>query len=218
MMGPVGGEMGEPWELSGAALEPLFSAGLAETSGLEFPNRPYASSWPAERFPGTAEYETGRSIGIARLNIARVRTWPIAKQFLLVLICVFVVKQAINVLIFPPFGCDTASVYRNVILGGDVNTGDVARQSLAEGDIESLARKGLFTRLTPAAMRVAPDLGRLVKTVERVHEWGCWMSGSGSTLFALAPDRPAAHELAAKLRALPALKDCGVKVVQTLTG
>lgn len=122
------------------------------------------------------------------------------------------------VLIFPPFGCDTASVYRNVILGGSVQTGDTARQSLAAGDVDRLARNGLFNRLTPAATRVAPQLEGLLDAVQRVHEWGCQMSGSGSTLYALAEDGPAALELAAKLRALPALKECGVKVVRTLAG
>lgn len=57
----------------------------------------------AERLPATYERETGRSTTVARLDIAGVRSWPVAQQFLLVLVAVFLVKEAINVVIFPPF-------------------------------------------------------------------------------------------------------------------
>jgi 4-amino-4-deoxy-L-arabinose transferase-like glycosyltransferase len=69
----------------------------------------------AERMPATLELERGRSLSIARLNLYAVRTWPVARQFMLVLVAVFLVKQAINVVIFPPFsGHDEVAHYAYV--------------------------------------------------------------------------------------------------------
>jgi len=66
----------------------------------------------AERFPWTWELSRGQSVPIARVSLRGVRTWPIARQFLLVLIAVFVVKQFINIFIFPPFtGHDEVAHY-----------------------------------------------------------------------------------------------------------
>lgn len=57
----------------------------------------------AERLPWHDEEKVGRSATPTSLSMPAIRSWPIARQFLLVLIALFVVKQAINVFVFPPF-------------------------------------------------------------------------------------------------------------------
>src|SRR4051812_49023211 len=57
----------------------------------------------------------GRSGAVARVSLSNIRAWPVARQFLLVLVAVFLVKQAINVVIFPPFsGHDEVAHYAYV--------------------------------------------------------------------------------------------------------
>jgi hypothetical protein len=49
------------------------------------------------------------SLWRARLNV---RAWPVARQFLLALVVVYLAKQAINVIVFPPFtGHDEVAHY-----------------------------------------------------------------------------------------------------------
>ena len=69
----------------------------------------------AERLPASLDIERERPRSLARLRLSRVRSWPIAKQFMLALVLVFLVKQAINVVIFPPFsGHDEVAHYAYV--------------------------------------------------------------------------------------------------------
>lgn len=66
----------------------------------------------AERLPGVQRASGGRSASIARLSVRDIRAWPIARQFLLALVALFLVKQAINVVLFPPFtGHDEVAHY-----------------------------------------------------------------------------------------------------------
>ncbi len=119
------------------------------------------------------------------------------------------------VLIFPPFGCDTASVYRHTTLPKAPASGDGVRRAFAAGDTESLAAN-LLNRLEPAAELVAPPLRPLKDAIARVAPLGCLMSGSGSTLFALARSRAEALRLVGELQALPELAGCGIRAVRTL--
>src|SRR5215217_4399927 len=57
----------------------------------------------AGRLPLTRESENARSSSIARVVVSGIRTWPVARLFVAVLIALFLVKQVINVFIFPPF-------------------------------------------------------------------------------------------------------------------
>lgn len=119
------------------------------------------------------------------------------------------------VLIFPPFGCATAGVYRNVTLPASPESGRAVRDAFAAGDVESLAR-ALHNRLEPAAEIVAPELKTLREAIGRVSPLGCRMSGSGSTLFALARNRTEALALVNRLRTMPELKGCEVRAVRTM--
>jgi 4-amino-4-deoxy-L-arabinose transferase-like glycosyltransferase len=69
----------------------------------------------AERLSPSEGLTRGRSDTVARMNVLGFRTWPIARQFLFVLVAIFLVKQAINVFIFPPFsGHDEVAHYAYV--------------------------------------------------------------------------------------------------------
>jgi len=119
------------------------------------------------------------------------------------------------VLVFPNFGCDTRSVYRQTTLPDQPDSGTTIRRAFEAGDIEMVAR-ALHNRLEPAAEVVAPRLRALRSVVDRHAPLGCRMSGSGSTLFALVRDRAEALGLVNRLQALPELAACGVRAVRTL--
>jgi 4-diphosphocytidyl-2-C-methyl-D-erythritol kinase len=119
------------------------------------------------------------------------------------------------VLILPTFGCDTASVYRHATLPSQPVSGRAIRAAFAAGDVDALSRE-LHNRLEPAAEIVAPQIRTLREAALSVAPLGCRMSGSGSTLFALARDRAEALGLANSLQALPELAGCGVRAVRTL--
>lgn len=58
----------------------------------------------AERLPaGNVMLESGRTETVARFDIAEIRSLPVAKKFLIVLLLLFIAKQAISIFIFPPF-------------------------------------------------------------------------------------------------------------------
>jgi 4-diphosphocytidyl-2-C-methyl-D-erythritol kinase len=86
-------------------------------------------------------------------------------------------------LVFPPFGCPTAEVYRAY---------DLEPRPLRAGAVRSLAAgaagdEGLFNDLAGAAERVRPELGVLRRAVARAAGRPVHMTGSGSTLFLLGP-------------------------------
>ncbi len=88
------------------------------------------------------------------------------------------------VLICPPFGCETAAVYRAF----DADPG-VFRPA----EVERLARgsgfepSALFNDLAPGAEAVRPGLGRLRRDLSRAMGVAVHVSGSGSTLFVIDP-------------------------------
>lgn len=127
-----------------------------------------------------------------------------------------VARRAFDVvLIFPPFGCDTASVYRNATLPRQPIAGDAVRRAFEAGDVETLSRS-VHNRLETAAEIVAPELRTLKEAIGRVAPLGCAMSGSGSTLFALTHDRSEALRVVEKLKAQPALARCGIRAARTM--
>jgi 4-diphosphocytidyl-2-C-methyl-D-erythritol kinase len=116
------------------------------------------------------------------------------------------------VLIIPPFGCPTGPVYKAF--------DSLGPRPLRESDVARLARAqtpdsaALFNDLTPAAERVQPALRDLRERAARAASVPIHMSGSGSTLFALAPDRPAADHLRATLHA--AIPDAALAIAQLI--
>ncbi len=91
------------------------------------------------------------------------------------------------VLIFPPFGCPTGPVYRAYDAGPrplDVaRVTDLVHSAIASGRIDSC---GLFNDLAAPAEAVAPALAPLRREAARRLARPVHVTGSGSTLFALA--------------------------------
>jgi len=112
------------------------------------------------------------------------------------------------VLIFPPFGCSTSQVYR----GFDELAGPDQRVNLSPVRALAASRPvnpdALFNDLAAAAGRVEPKLAALHRELTTKMARPVQVSGSGSTLFLLAPDAPAGRELARQVTAwtgLPAV-------------
>jgi 4-diphosphocytidyl-2-C-methyl-D-erythritol kinase len=110
------------------------------------------------------------------------------------------------VLFAPPFPCPTPAVYRAY---------DAAPRPLRDAQVRMLtvspgAPTGHFNDLDSAAALVAPPLGPLRARLAAALNRPIHMTGSGSTLFALASSDDEAHSLAAKARTVP-----GITVIPT---
>jgi 4-diphosphocytidyl-2-C-methyl-D-erythritol kinase len=120
-----------------------------------------------------------------------VEAWPLLEPLHFVLVC-------------PPVGVSTASVYRNVVPPDRPRPIEGTLEALEAGDIPALGRS-LFNRLQPVAESLEPSL-RVVR--EALTELcgssidGHLMSGSGSAYFGLASNRDAAEEAARRLGSL----------------
>jgi 4-diphosphocytidyl-2-C-methyl-D-erythritol kinase len=99
----------------------------------------------------------------------------------------------------PPVGLATADVYRGVTVPGQPLDGGAVRRALADGTVEAVGR-GLHNRLQPVAERLCPAVAEVRARLERLGPAGHLMSGSGSSLFALARDRAEAVRIARELR------------------
>ncbi|MFO0925608.1 MAG: 4-(cytidine 5'-diphospho)-2-C-methyl-D-erythritol kinase [Gemmataceae bacterium] len=120
---------------------------------------------------------------------------PIGRPLYLVLAC-------------PPVGLSTASVFGALTLPDRPVDGEPIRRALADGDVTELGRL-LFNRLEEPAMRLCPEVARLRARLAELGPAGVLMSGSGSTVFALAADADHAECLS---RALTAVKEDGVRI------
>jgi 4-diphosphocytidyl-2-C-methyl-D-erythritol kinase len=108
-------------------------------------------------------------------------------------------KKLWLVLVCPPFGLATAEVYQKVAVPAQPRPGDEIRQALAAGDVEQVGRL-LHNRLQAAASMLRPEMAEYQRRLEELNPAGAVMSGSGSTLFALARDRQDAKRIAQELR------------------
>jgi 4-diphosphocytidyl-2-C-methyl-D-erythritol kinase len=105
-------------------------------------------------------------------------------------------------MLFPPFGCDTAAVYRafDDLSGHDHELLDDEVRALATGgggDIDGVA---LFNDLARAACAVQPRLGELRAEAARSADSPVHVTGSGSALFIVPRDADHAEWLAVRLR------------------
>ncbi len=103
------------------------------------------------------------------------------------------------VLVKPPFGISTASVY------GAFSTGSVQvkpdsramSEAIFEGSLSRIA--GLLANaLEPVAIRMHPDILSIKKKLIKAGAINAVMSGSGPTVFGLAADLEAAHLVAGR--------------------
>jgi 4-diphosphocytidyl-2-C-methyl-D-erythritol kinase len=94
------------------------------------------------------------------------------------------------VLFFPRFGCPTREVYRafDALSPGPLRDAEVAAlhaRAAREGKVDSAA---LFNDLARAAEAVAPALAQIRRALSSAANCPVHVTGSGSTLFAIADD------------------------------
>ncbi len=100
------------------------------------------------------------------------------------------------VLLMPPFPLSTPDVYDALILADNVKEGYDLLSHLSIGDASATAGC-LFNRLEAAACQVAPELQHLMQSLAHADPH---VSGSGSTVFFVRPDRRSAEAFAAELQ------------------
>jgi 4-diphosphocytidyl-2-C-methyl-D-erythritol kinase len=103
------------------------------------------------------------------------------------------------VLVCPEVGLSTASVFKALTLTDDRVDGDAVRRAFTAGDVEQLGRL-LHNRLQEPAVRLCPEVGHWLGRLRQLAPAGAMMSGSGSTVFALARDADDALRIARGLR------------------
>jgi 4-diphosphocytidyl-2-C-methyl-D-erythritol kinase len=116
------------------------------------------------------------------------------------------------VLLCPPFGQETADVYRNLTLPDQRTPVEPVLEALAGGDTIALGRS-LFNRLQPVAETLNPALTRLGEALTTLGPSldGHLMSGSGSAYFGLGRNLDAAR------RAARAIEGLGLGRVRVVT-
>ena len=118
------------------------------------------------------------------------------------------------VMVCPAFGLSTAVVYRQVEAPAAPRDGAAIRKAVANGDVNAIGR-GLHNRLQAAAERCD---GRIATWLTRLADLGAaghLMSGSGSSLFALAENRCQAEAWVAHLRQAPDREEFQARVIRS---
>ncbi|HEX3149499.1 MAG TPA: 4-(cytidine 5'-diphospho)-2-C-methyl-D-erythritol kinase [Gemmataceae bacterium] len=98
------------------------------------------------------------------------------------------------VLVKPPAGLATAAVYKRLKAPAKPESGSVARNALANGEVETLGR-ALFNRLQEPAFELEPSVAEIFRQVQSSSAAGCLMSGSGSSVFALCRNSSDARQV-----------------------
>lgn len=109
------------------------------------------------------------------------------------------------VLVFPEFGCETGAVYRKF---DELNPEAVAPDPdkvLRLAALNPLPQNGPFNDLAKPAIAVQPKLGEYIETLRQRHI-EAHVTGSGSTLFAIAPSRMSSHALARSITEITGLR------------
>jgi 4-diphosphocytidyl-2-C-methyl-D-erythritol kinase len=126
-------------------------------------------------------------------------------------------RQTIHlVLILPPFGCPTGPVYKAFDqLRGYAAAGDAGRTKAATPDdgrvrqlasLTTLPQDAPFNDLAEAACTVQPPLREIRQRLRAALNLPVHITGSGSTLFVIAPSALTAKALARKVAATTGLR------------
>jgi 4-diphosphocytidyl-2-C-methyl-D-erythritol kinase len=126
-----------------------------------------------------------------------VTPWPIGRPLHLVLVS-------------PPFGLSTAEVYRGVTAPARPASGRAMKEAVRIGDAKAIGQC-LHNRLQKPAMTLRPELADWLARLAAAKPLGSLVSGSGSTVFALARDAADARRIAAAIR--PATKEAGGRII-----
>jgi len=124
------------------------------------------------------------------------------------------------VLVLPPYGCNTAEVYKNhaARLAASV-AGDTVPANTVPGNRDAAMGIGYCNELESAAEQLRPELGRLRRAIADAGHANVRMSGSGSTLFVAVDDAGQATRCREELqRALADTEHREVGFVVTNTG
>jgi len=122
------------------------------------------------------------------------------------------------VLVSPPFGLATADVYAAVAEVSDPGhreDGGPIQAALAAGDAEEIGRL-LRNRLQKPAERLRPEIAAWLAKLAATQPAGCLLSGSGSTMFALARDGRDARRIAEAIAADASVAGMRTCVVRSL--
>jgi 4-diphosphocytidyl-2-C-methyl-D-erythritol kinase len=119
------------------------------------------------------------------------------------------------VLARPPFGLSTADVYRRVEVPRRPKSGAALMEAVAAGDDELVGRL-LHNRLQAPALALRPELSEWLGRLAAAHPLGTLVSGSGSTVFALARDAADARRIVADVRPWAAAAGGRVMAARTL--
>ena len=103
------------------------------------------------------------------------------------------------VLLAPPYGCETAQVYKVHAELADRRSRDTVHRNCVSDDAVPDMFRGLRNDLESAAEHLTPALGRLRQAVAALGFPQVCMSGSGSTLFVGLEDEAAARRCAETL-------------------
>ncbi len=124
------------------------------------------------------------------------------------------------VLLVPPFGCETAAVFKihAARLEGGPRPGNLGAVTVCDNR-DDLMSSGYCNHLEPAAEQLQPELGRLRRHVAATGFGNVRMSGSGSTLFVAVDDAASAEQCRSRLKeSLAAAGFAGVTLLVTQTG
>lgn len=107
------------------------------------------------------------------------------------------------VLVKPPFGVSTAAVYRAFAPGPVEKKPDCRAmvRALQEGDVAGIV-ENLANALEPVAFKMHPQIACIKRKLVEAGALGALMSGSGPTVFGLAPDLESAREVAGRYNKL----------------
>ena len=121
------------------------------------------------------------------------------------------------VVVNPPVGLSTASVFGALQVPEKCASGNEARAAFRAGDVVALG-KSLFNRLQAPAFGLAPLVETVYRRLAGLNPAGCLMSGSGSAVFALCRDRSEARRVAAAFRSArpPSEPESRVSTVRSL--
>jgi len=103
------------------------------------------------------------------------------------------------VLVRPPFGLSTAEVYGALRLSRKRLGGSEMKSAIAAGNIAEIGRH-LHNRLQEPALALRPELKKWLGLLAAQRPVGVLLSGSGSTVMALAHDAADARRIAAGVR------------------
>lgn len=130
------------------------------------------------------------------------------------------------VLLLPPYGCETAAVYKNHAARWQAtDTPDSISRITVPENREGAPVPAEVNDLEPAAERLRPELGRLRRRVAELGYRQVRMTGSGSTLFVALPgvdrtarDRQAEHCVEELSRGLADGEHAATRLLSTCSG